>query len=83
MNILFFAWLREKAGTATLSATPPQSVTTVAELVEWLKAENAGYADALSDLAVVRVAVNQEYVTLDHPVSPGDDVAFFPPVTGG
>ena len=83
MKILFFAWLREKAGTASVSVTPPASVATVADLVAWLKAENGGYADALSDLAVVRVAVNQEYVMLDHRLSPGDEVAFFPPVTGG
>jgi molybdopterin synthase sulfur carrier subunit len=32
---------------------------------------------------VVRVAVNQEYVNLDHRISNGDEIAFFPPVTGG
>jgi molybdopterin synthase sulfur carrier subunit len=42
-----------------------------------------GFAEALADLNVVRVAVNQEYVALDHPVRPGDEVALFPPVTGG
>ena len=83
MKVLFFAWLREKAGVGTVSVAPPVGIATVADLIEWLKAENAGYADALSDLAVVRVAVNQEYVTLDHPVSNGDEIAFFPPVTGG
>ena len=38
---------------------------------------------AFADLSVVRVAVNQEYVTLDHPVTAEDEVALFPPVTGG
>ena len=41
------------------------------------------YAEALRDLSVVRVAVNQDYVGPDHPVRDGDEVAVFPPVTGG
>ena len=41
------------------------------------------YAEALCDLSVVRVAVNQNYVGLEHPVREGDEIAVFPPVTGG
>jgi molybdopterin synthase sulfur carrier subunit len=55
----------------------------VAGLVEWLRGRGPGYADALANLAVVRVAVNQEYVPFTHPVAAGDEVALFPPVTGG
>ena len=83
MKILFFAWLREKAGAASVSVEPPASVTTVSDLIAWLSADNPAYAEALSDLGIVRVAVNQEYVMLDHTLSSGDEVAFFPPVTGG
>ena len=42
-----------------------------------------GHAAALADMSVVRCAVNQEYVDLSHPLATGDEVAFFPPVTGG
>ena len=55
----------------------------MAALVTWLKTRGPGYAEALENLDVVRVAVNQEYVGGDHPVAPGDEVALFPPVTGG
>ncbi len=51
--------------------------------MDWLKGRGRGYADALDDLSLVRVAVNQEHVELDHPVEAGDEVALFPPVTGG
>lgn len=83
MKIVYFAWLREKTGRAEEEVEPPESVTDVRGLVEWLRGQGGGYAEAFADLGPVRVAVNQEYVTLDQPVGPGDEVAFFPPVTGG
>jgi molybdopterin synthase sulfur carrier subunit len=61
----------------------PAGISDVAGLVDWLRARGGGPAAALADLARVRVAVNQEHVRLDHPIEPGDEVAFFPPVTGG
>lgn len=83
MKVLYFAWLRSKIGTAAEDVTPPPEVTDVAGLVDWLKARGPAYAEALANTAVVKVAVNQEYVPYDHPVGPGDEVALFPPVTGG
>jgi molybdopterin synthase sulfur carrier subunit len=58
-------------------------VKDVAGLLGWLRSRGGGYAEALRDLSVVRVAVNQNYVGLDHPVREGDEIAVFPPVTGG
>lgn len=83
MKILYFAWLRSKIGTAQEVVEPPASVTDVAGLVEWLKTRGPGYAEALANTAVVKVAVNQEYVPYDTPLHAGDEVALFPPVTGG
>lgn len=83
MKVLYFAWLRAKVGFGEEEVAPPASVETVGGLIAWLKERSAGHAAAFADLAVVRTAVNQEYVRLDHPVRPGDEVAFFPPVTGG
>lgn len=83
MKLIYFAWLREKAGVGEENVTPPETVTDVNTLVNWLRQRGGGYAEAFADLALVRVAVNQEYVTLDHPIGAGDEVAFFPPVTGG
>ena len=83
MKIVYFAWLREKAGISEEDVSPPASVKDVQGLIEWLRARDAGHAEALADLSVVRVAVNQEYVQLDYPVDSGDEIAMFPPVTGG
>ncbi|MAN80313.1 MAG: molybdopterin converting factor subunit 1 [Rhodospirillaceae bacterium] len=83
VKLLYFAWLREKAGVGEEDVQPPATVATVAQLIDWLETQGGGRAEAFADRKVVRVAVNQEYVSLDHPVTAGDEVAFFPPVTGG
>ncbi|MBF0560782.1 MAG: molybdopterin converting factor subunit 1 [Alphaproteobacteria bacterium] len=83
MKLLYFAWLRTKTGIGEEDIQPPEGVTSVNELIAWLKTRGTGYAEAFADLALVRVAVNQEYVRSDAPLAPGDEVAFFPPVTGG
>ncbi len=83
MKIVYFAWLREKAGISEEQVSPPDTVKDVKGLIEWLRGRGAGHAEALADLSVVRVAVNQEYVDLEHPVDAGDEIALFPPITGG
>jgi molybdopterin synthase sulfur carrier subunit len=83
MKILYFAWVRQRIGLGHEAVTPPADVTTVAELVGWLRDRGPGYAEAFKDTRAIRCAVNQEYVEPDHPVAPGDEIAFFPPVTGG
>ena len=83
MRLLYFAWLRAKIGTAEEEVTLPSQVLDVNGLLLWLKSRGPGYAEALKDLKIVRVAVNQDYVGLEHPVRNGDEVAIFPPVTGG
>lgn len=83
MKVLYFAWLRSRVGAAAEEVAPPAGVRDVRGLLDWLKTRSPGHAEALKNLSVVRVAVNQEYVKLDHAVKAGDEIAIFPPVTGG
>jgi len=83
MDVLYFAWLRQKIGTDKEAVTVPEDVATVGELIDWLKAQSPGHADAFANAKYVRAAVNHEFATLETPVKQGDEVAFFPPVTGG
>jgi len=83
MKLLYFAWLKTRTGRAEEELSPPDGVATVGALVDWLKTRGPGYQAAFAEMRAVRAAVNQEYVGLDHPVRAGDEVAFFPPMTGG
>ena len=83
MKVLYFAWLRAKTGTASEDISPPAEVRTVGDLMQWLAGNRPGFAEALAAPGVIRAAVNQDYADPEHPVRPGDEIAFFPPVTGG
>ena len=83
MQVLYFAWLREKRGAAEETVEPPAEIATVGELLDWLKGRSAGHAAALADLSVVRVALDQEHVGHDRPIAGAREIALFPPVTGG
>jgi molybdopterin synthase sulfur carrier subunit len=83
MRVLYFAWLRQRAGTGEEEVSPPDSVADVGGLMRWLAGRSPGHAAAFADPRQVRAAVNQEFAAQDAPVKRGDEVAFFPPVTGG
>jgi molybdopterin converting factor subunit 1 len=83
MRILYFAWVRQRIGAAEEEVAPPAAVRDVAGLMAWLAGRSAGHAAAFADPRQIRAAVNQDFATPDQPVQAGDEVAFFPPVTGG
>ena len=83
MNVLYFAWVRQRIGRGEERLDLPAGVATVRALAEHLASRGGGYAEAFADLKRLRAAVNQEHVPFDAPVARDDEVAFFPPVTGG
>ena len=81
MDVLYFAWVRERIGQPKdVIDTPP---ATVRDLVEALRAREDRYAAAFADLSALRVAVDQELADFDAPLDGAREVAFFPPMTGG
>ncbi|MCB1970730.1 MAG: molybdopterin converting factor subunit 1 [Geminicoccaceae bacterium] len=83
MKIRYFAWLRQRTGCSQEEVELPQDVATVADLMAWVGERHPRFSEACEAKGVVRCALNQEYVERDAPVSDGDEIAFFPPVTGG
>ncbi|WP_417450501.1 molybdopterin converting factor subunit 1 [Kordiimonas sp.] len=83
VHLLYFSWVRERVGKSEEMRDLPSDVATVAGLIDYLKSQGDQYAAALEDIQHIRVAVNQTHSSAEHPVTDGDEVAFFPPVTGG
>jgi sulfur-carrier protein len=83
MEILYFAWVRERIGLAAETLEPPAEVTTVNGLLDWLATRSPGHAAALADRSAIRVALDQDFVGFNALVASAREIAIFPPVTGG
>jgi sulfur-carrier protein len=83
LKILYFASIREKVGRDSEEIELPAGVSTVAGLRGHLQARGGAWADALAEGRLLRMAVNQDMAQAGAPIKAGDEVAFFPPVTGG
>lgn len=81
MNILYFAWVRERIGIPR--ETIDTDAATVTALVEELKAREERYEAAFADVSALRVALDQELADFDASLEGVREVAFFPPMTGG
>ena len=83
VKILYFASVREKLGKDAEEVELPAGVATVAGLLDHLQGLGGSYENAFSEKALLRAAVNQDMVQAEAAIKAGDEIAFFPPVTGG
>ena len=83
LQILYFAWVKDRMGKSHEALPLPPGITTVAGLATWLRNRDTPGAHAFADPAIIRAAVNQDFANPTTPLHDGDEVAFFPPVTGG
>jgi molybdopterin synthase sulfur carrier subunit len=84
IKVLYFARLREQLGSAGEEIPPGPELATVADLATLLRERGGAWSDALGEGGgIIMAAVNHEMARMDAPVMDGDEVAFFPPVTGG
>ena len=83
VKLLYFAWVRERAGVAQETVELPTGVGTVGDVMTWLKGRGPGFAAAFERVEVIRAAVDQQHVGHDTAISGAREIAFFPPVTGG
>ncbi|MDP5279171.1 molybdopterin converting factor subunit 1 [Sphingomonas sp. DG1-23] len=83
MDLLYFAWVRERIGTGQEQLDPPEAVRNVADLIGWLATLSPGHAEAMREPERLRAAIDQKFVPLDALLGDAREVALFPPVTGG
>ena len=83
VTLLFFASLREQLGQAGEQLELPAGVATVGALRDHLRARGGPWANVFAPNRPVRAAVNQDMVQPVAAIKAGDEIAFFPPVTGG
>jgi molybdopterin synthase sulfur carrier subunit len=83
MQVLYFAWVKEKVGLSEEAVSPPATVSTVDDLMDWLATRSPRHAAAFTDRKLIKAAVDQVHVPATSQLDGAKEVAFFPPVTGG
>ena len=83
MKVLYFAWVRERIGKAEEEIDPPAGVATVGELIAWLAGRGEEYQYAFANPRVIRAAIDRNHVRPEAQIAGANEIAFFPPMTGG
>ena len=83
VKLVYFAWVRERIGIDEEQAELPADITTLAELMDWLRSRGEGHAQALDDASKLRFAIDQQMAKPEDSIAGAREIAIFPPVTGG
>ena len=83
MNILYFSWIKDKLGKSKENITLDENICSVAELINYLKNKDETYKEVFNDISSIRVSINMEIANIEDPIHINDEIAFFPPMTGG
>ncbi|GEO84563.1 MULTISPECIES: molybdopterin converting factor subunit 1 [Alphaproteobacteria] len=83
VKLVYFAWVRERIGKGEEELELPAHVKTAGDLIAYLTTLGEEYENALQFPQAIRVAVNQEHVEHDEPLTGAGEIGLFPPMTGG
>ena len=83
MVIKYFSWIKEHIGKPEEIIELPDNVTTISELMNYLNNLNDDYKKVFEKKDLIKIAVNKTYCSIETKISDNDEIAFFPPVTGG
>jgi molybdopterin converting factor subunit 1 len=83
VTLLYFAWVRQIIGKSEEAMALPPGISDLRGLIAHLRGLGSNYARALGDEDRLRLAVNQRHAGLDASIADGDEIAIFPPITGG
>ena len=83
MNILYFSWIKDGIGKNREEIDIDESIKTISDLIDFLINKNEDYKKVFSDLSSVKFSKNMNLVSIDENINNNDEIAFFPPMTGG
>ncbi len=83
MIIKYFSWVRDIADKSSEIIDIPNDVRTVDQLINYLSSLDKKYEEIFSKKKLIKIALNKSYVTTNAKIKNSDEIAFFPPVTGG
>ena len=83
MVVKYFSWIKEHIGKSEEVIDLPIDITTIKELIIYLENSNENYRLAFEKKNLIKIAINKSYSSLDDKIDNNDEIAFFPPVTGG
>jgi molybdopterin synthase sulfur carrier subunit len=83
VDLVYFAWVRERIGKPSETLDLPAGIATVGDLLNHLKGLGEEYELALEHDRVIRVAIDQEHAEHDEPIAGAREIGIFPPMTGG
>lgn len=83
LNIVYFAWVKERLGKGEELIIVPETVTDISLLIDFLSQKGSAYNSVFKDLSKLRFALDQNFVSIETPIGDAKELAIFPPVTGG
>ena len=83
MKILYFSWIKDGIGKNQEEFDINENIKTISDLVNFLITINEDYKKVFSDLSSIRFSKNMNLVNIDENINNDDEIAFFPPMTGG
>lgn len=83
MKLRYFAWVRERIGVGEEDVRLPSEILTVHDLMAWLAGRGEEYAHAFENPKIIRAAIDRNHVRPDTAIAGAQEIAFFPPMTGG
>ena len=83
MKVLYFSWIKDKLGKSYEEIQVNDNIETVNDLITFLKQTNESYKDVFKDTSTIKVSINMETASFKDTINNNDEVAFFPPMTGG
>ena len=83
MKILYFAWIKKSLQISEETINPPKNIKNVKSLIQWMSLKRKKHKEVFLKIKSIRIAINHQVVDINKKIKKNDEIAFFPPFTGG